>query len=115
MAKRRLKKSLLSLATVLAVFVFAGCFRPFEITDRKPPVIEKERIYRNLEVGMTYEEVLAMMGPPGDFTTRETCYIVNSYHSLGPLARYWYDDQQNIVLFFDLDDKLTGKELFRGW
>jgi outer membrane protein assembly factor BamE (lipoprotein component of BamABCDE complex) len=111
MAKRQLIKRPLSPAAVLAIFVFAGCFRPFEIADCKPAHNEKEGIFRKLEVGMTYEKVVAMMGPPGDFRKTDTYYDCHGIHMLGAVARYWSDDEQNIVLYFDSDDRLTAKEL----
>ena len=69
--------------------------------------------YMTLQNGMSYEEVLAVLGSPGDFSRNNPVFIVTTTgHSPGQVVRQWLYDDINILLGFDLDDKLTGKECY---
>ncbi len=104
-------KGLLGAIAIIPIFILLGCLRPFELKDSETITNENKILYGNLRAGMTYEEVLAIIGPPGDYAKNGTCYDVTGYHILGAIDQYWSDDYQNIVLNFDLDDRLTEKQL----
>jgi hypothetical protein len=106
----RFSKWLFSSIVISLFFILIGCIHSSTFISLETN--KKKDVYQKLQVGMTYEQILAIMGPPGDYAKEEACYRVNSFHMQGPIDRYWSDDYQNIVLFFDHDDRLTGKDLF---
>ncbi len=104
-------KGLLGAIAIIPIFILLGCLRPFELKDSETVTNENKILYGNLRAGMTYEEVLVIMGPPGNTAKEGTCYDICGSHMRGAIDRYWGDDYQNIVLYFDDDGRLYDKEL----
>jgi hypothetical protein len=96
------RRKLLAAVAVLAVLVAAGAF----VLWPRPNRITWENLYR-IQKGMSQEQVEAILGPPGDYTTRPTISGV-TFHGRAtepesPL--YWAGDDLTVAVIFTSQDK----------
>src|SRR5262245_46130228 len=94
----------------LVVIVFVG----HVLLSVKAPLwsINRERFDR-VEEGMTRDEVIAILGPPGDRTTFKTKLPLKLGRSgmrrLGFTPEEWVSDRGHIVIWFE-GDKVVGPD-----
>ena len=105
---------LMAVSGILAIYWFAA---PSPWKPRPFPEAE----YQNLNTGMTEGDVIALLGPPGDFTTGSDAYEIglewsfggwrSSDHVSADIIRHWIYDSWQIAAEFSA----PGKKSFGGW
>jgi hypothetical protein len=89
------------LASLLVASGVSGCLR-------RPPRITLES-YHRIDAGMTVSEVVAIPGPPGDYTSgptsdtgwQETAMYLSDFRRVPEPELRWMTDSANITVSFD--------------
>ncbi len=67
--------------------------------------------YERIQNGMTYAQVVALLGPPGDHAP-EAGEILDGWQTMADCPDYeWYTDTVQVIVIFDWSDRVVQKDI----